>query len=81
MDNHIKNYEQDQKLGKEKQTVIIDDQLTGETDELDPLFDKEQTNPAVEIEDEDDYFLEEDSDLEGDEDDLFPAEEDLKDDF
>ena len=51
MENQIKNYKQDQKTGNEKQTVIVDDQLTGETDELDPLFEDHQTNSAEELED------------------------------
>jgi hypothetical protein len=61
MENQIKNYEQNRKTGEDKQTVIVDNQETGETDELDPLVDHKPENPAVEIDTEDDYFLEEDS--------------------
>ena len=49
MENQIKNYKQDQKTGNKKQTVIVDDQLTGETDELDPLFEDDETNSAEDL--------------------------------
>lgn len=68
---HI-NYHQPQVDG-EDQIVLIDQTITGETDELDPAF-SDQVPPIDPEDDEDD-----EDDLD---DDIFPAEEDLEgDDF
>lgn len=64
MENRFKNHDQEKVAGHDKQTVILDESLTAETDELDPAFDS-HAGP------------EDDEDLVEDEDDLFPAEEDL----
>ncbi len=52
--------------GHDKQTVILDESLTAETDELDPAF--EEAGPTQRT---DEYLPEDD-------DDLFPIEEDLQ---
>ncbi len=57
-----KNYKQEKTEGEDYQTVILDQELTGETDELNLAY----TDP---IEDEDDDSNEDDED--------FPTEEDL----
>jgi hypothetical protein len=61
------NYHQSQVLG-EDQTVLTDQHITGETDEMDPAF--YQQSPPRDPEDEDDE----------DDDDDFPAREDIEED-
>lgn len=69
MENRFKNHDQEKVTGHDKQTVILDESLTAETDELDPAFGG-RTDP------------EDDEDILEDDDDLFPIEEDLQgDDF
>ncbi|MEJ7559588.1 MAG: hypothetical protein WKF66_14865 [Pedobacter sp.] len=41
MKSQLNNYEQEKKNSTEHQTVIVENNLTGETDELDPLFEKD----------------------------------------
>lgn len=67
MENRFKNHDQEKVTGHDKQTIILDESITAETDELDPAFDG-RTGP------------EDDEDLLEDDDDLFPIEEDLQDD-
>lgn len=66
MENRFKNHDQEKITGHDKQTVILDDSLSAETDELNPAF-FNYTGP------------DDDEDQE-DNDDLFPVEEDLSDD-
>jgi hypothetical protein len=50
MVNPTEDYEQDQARGSAKQTIIIDERETGETDELDPKFSDPEvpaTNPEL----------------------------------
>lgn len=47
MVNPIENYDQNKVTGKEKQVVIIDEAETGETDQLDPKFNEEVSNPEA----------------------------------
>ena len=67
MENRFKNHDQEKVTGHDKQTIILDESITAETDELDPAFDG-STGP------------EDDEDPLEDNDDLFPIEEDLQDD-
>jgi hypothetical protein len=67
MENRFKNHDQEKVIGHDKQTIILDESITAETDELDPAFDG-WTGP------------EDDEDPLEDNDDLFPIEEDLQDD-
>ena len=78
MKNQMKNYEQEKKTGNENQIVIVDDHLTAETDELDPLFEKDEDSPAKEIEDMDDYLLEEDSSFTSNDAEHSPEEDETK---
>jgi hypothetical protein len=78
MKNQMKNYEQEKKTGNENQIVIVDDHLTAETDELDPLFEKDEDSPAEEIEDMDDYLLEEDSSFTSNDAEQSPEEDETK---
>jgi hypothetical protein len=66
------NYHQSQVDG-EDQTVLIDQAITAETDELDPAFN--QQVPPIDPEDDDDDQDDEDDDQDDDE---FPLEEDLE---
>lgn len=47
MANPHKNYEQDKIKGEVKQTVIIDEAETGETDELDPKYHEDESPDLV----------------------------------
>jgi hypothetical protein len=80
MKSEIKNYKQEKKTGEEKQIVIVENHLTGETDELDPMFERDEDSPAEEINDEDDYFLEEDSSFTPNDESSFPDTEDMRND-
>lgn len=62
----MNNYQQPQTEGHDQQTVLIDQAITAETDEMDPSF--YQQGPPVDPEDEEE------------DDDDFPAREDLEDD-
>jgi hypothetical protein len=46
MVNPNEDYEQDKIKGNAKQTIIIDERETGETDELDPKFSDPDTSPT-----------------------------------
>jgi hypothetical protein len=78
MKNQMTNYEQEKKTGNKNQIVIVDDHLTAETDELDPLFEKDEDSPAEEIEDMDDYLLEEDSSFTSNDAEQSPEEDETK---
>lgn len=88
MENRFKNHDQEKVTGHDKQTIILDESVTAETDELDATFggrtDPEDDEDVIEddedlLEDDDD-LIEDDEDLPEDDDDLFPIEEDLQDD-
>lgn len=55
------NYEQDKITGKNKQTVILDETETAETDELDPKFHEDQSD----VPNADPENLDENADLKG----------------
>jgi hypothetical protein len=74
MENRFKNHDQEKVTGHDKQTIILDESVTAETDELDATFGG-RTDPE-----DDDDLIEDDEDLLEDDDDLFPIEEDLQDD-
>jgi hypothetical protein len=72
MEDQFKNHDQEKAAGHDKQTVILDESLTAETDELDTAFDR-RTGP----EDEDDLFpIEEDLQDDGSEQDEALASDD-----